>query len=128
MPREKKNAPEEQINEETKITPAEEKQNSEEQALPEAQSNSMEQPSTNEFEDKDCICVMPVQVTDRKRHSVVNVRDDNGEIIGSVANGSLVMVDGYDAEADKQHIHCFDFHTTEPLFGTIPTQNLKSDF
>lgn len=116
MPRAKKNAPEEQIKEETKITPAEEQQ------TPEGQ------PNANEPDDKDCICVMPVQVTDRKRHSAVNVRDDNGEIIGSVANGSLVMVDGYDAEAEKQHIHCFDFHTTEPLFGTIPTQNLKSDF
>lgn len=128
MARTKKNAPAEQINEETKITPAEEQQAPEEKINSKEESSNEELEDKHNFDDKDCVCVMPVQVTDRKRHSAVNVRDDNGEIIGSVANGSLVMVDGYDAEADKQHIHCFDFHTAEPLCGTIPTPNLKTDF
>lgn len=64
-------------------------------------------------------------VTDRKKFKTINVRNENDEIIGEIANGSIIKLIDYDPAIEKQTITGYDFNTSAEICGTIPTTCIR---
>lgn len=69
---------------------------------------------------------MQIQVSDEKKYNSVNVRDDNGDIIGQIKNRSKVDVLGDCSEGDRVPVKGVQMGTRKKITGTVLTSCLKA--
>ncbi len=75
--------------------------------------------------EKDAI-KMIIQVSDENKYNSVNVRSDNGDIIGTIKNGAKVDVTDYNVDAKRTTVTGFQMGTRKKITGTVLTSCLTT--
>lgn len=66
-----------------------------------------------------------VQVSDEKKYNSVNVRSDDGKIVGQIKNGAKVTLLGDCAEKERTMIEGTQMGARRKIQGTVLTRCLK---
>lgn len=66
-----------------------------------------------------------VQVSDEKKYNSVNVRSDDGKIVGQIKNGAKVSLLGDYADEERTLIEGIQMGTRRKIQGTVLTRCLK---